>query len=492
MNTAPILITGMPRSGTSLIANMLGACGAFLGRTVGPAPENPRGFFENAAIREGIVKAQLVALRADPLGVQVLPEPEDTLALEPFAETLAEALTREGWSGGPWAYKDAKLTLLWPLWRREFPNARWVVVRRKKGEVVRSCLQTNFMRQHSSNSAFWMEFHDAYFRRMVALAESGAWHREVEPQKIFDGDWSEFEALVADLGLAFNKEACEACIQRSAWHARTDGVEPLYTKIRLNTEHDKVLDNIRSAFDRRTASMAAYSNKWPHRTGCVVGGGPSLKRHLKNLRRKQEAGAFVMATNNTHDYLIERGIVPDGLAIMDGRPGNAAFVQKPRDDVLYFIASQCDPSVFDALAGRNIVLWHASQNIGEAAVVGERIAGEPIIIGGSTVGLRAMVLELFMGMRDLHLYGMDSCYSGKQHHAYRQTLNDGEKMMAGDVFVGAGEFKRRFVCSAWQARQGEDFIGLMASRGHLFNTTVHGGGLIAALVDEMARRQQAA
>ena len=50
----PILVTGLPRSGTSLTTGCLHACGAWVGNTV-------KGFYENEAIRETVVKKFLRA-----------------------------------------------------------------------------------------------------------------------------------------------------------------------------------------------------------------------------------------------------------------------------------------------------------------------------------------------------------------------------------------------------------------------------------------------
>lgn len=53
----PVLICGLPRSGTSLTAGILAICGLWLGRTVpGGGSENPKGFFENVFLRERINK----------------------------------------------------------------------------------------------------------------------------------------------------------------------------------------------------------------------------------------------------------------------------------------------------------------------------------------------------------------------------------------------------------------------------------------------------
>ena len=70
----PILVTGLPRSGTSIVAGSLKRCGAWLGRTVGRGHSNPKGFFENRTLREQVNKGILEALGSDPLGVSSLPD----------------------------------------------------------------------------------------------------------------------------------------------------------------------------------------------------------------------------------------------------------------------------------------------------------------------------------------------------------------------------------------------------------------------------------
>ena len=114
----PILVTGIPRSGTSLVAGCLHACGAWVGETLAGNASNPEGYFENRALREGIVKPQLRQAGGDPLGVRRLPRLAG-LPVQPLlgGQVLGQ-LSRQGYAGDvPWLYKAAKLTLLWPVWQ---------------------------------------------------------------------------------------------------------------------------------------------------------------------------------------------------------------------------------------------------------------------------------------------------------------------------------------------------------------------------------------
>ncbi|RMG43527.1 MAG: hypothetical protein D6718_12070 [Acidobacteria bacterium] len=216
----PILVTGLPRSGTSLIAGCLERCGAFVGRCVEPTPENPKGFFENAFLRDEIDKRLLRALHADPRGVDPLPALAEVPGIRGLERVVLEALRIEGYDGRrPWLFKDAKLTLLWPAWATAFPAARWVIVRRREEDVVRSCLRTGFMRRRSGDPRFWRLFCRAYLDRLERLKASGAWWREIWPGGLVGGDLAPIERLCADLGLEPAREAIRRFVAPEHWHA---------------------------------------------------------------------------------------------------------------------------------------------------------------------------------------------------------------------------------------------------------------------------------
>lgn len=216
----PILVTGMPRSGTSLVAGCLHVCGAFTGACVEPTSENPKGFFENVFLREQINKRLLRALGADPRGVDPLPDPAAVPGIQGLARLAIDALRIEGYDAcGPWLFKDAKLTLLWPAWATAFPAARWVIVRRREEEVVRSCLRTRFMRQRSAEPVFWRLFCRAYLDRLERLKESGVWWCEIWPEMLVEGDLVPIEKLCAELGLDFARKPLAKLISPRHWHA---------------------------------------------------------------------------------------------------------------------------------------------------------------------------------------------------------------------------------------------------------------------------------
>lgn len=219
---SPIFILGLPRSGTSMIAGSIGICGAWTGSTVpGGSPVNPKGFFEHSVIREQVTKPILAGLGCDPLGVRKLPPVALHAEIPKLADAIRGILEKDGYKDDmPWLYKDAKLTLLWPIYKKAFPDAVWLVVRRDIEGFINSCLRTNFMKQHSQERDFWEKFAEAYLLRIEALKDSGARVLEISSPDIIGGELGELEKLVSRLGLTYREKELKEFISPAYWHGR--------------------------------------------------------------------------------------------------------------------------------------------------------------------------------------------------------------------------------------------------------------------------------
>jgi hypothetical protein len=217
---APVLITGLPRSGTSMVTGLLGVCGLWLGHTVPGGQENIRGFFENVVLRERVQKEILSQGRFDPLGVRRLPPPAWHPVIKNLRAVVGAALGAQQYDGREiWGFKDAKLTLTWRPWHEHFPGARWVVVRRSSDEVIASCLRTSFMKQHSSDPVFWRQFVADYLERLEALQWAVGWCRSIEAGDVAAGRFDALEQLVGELGLTWRPEAMHAFVAPERWNA---------------------------------------------------------------------------------------------------------------------------------------------------------------------------------------------------------------------------------------------------------------------------------
>ena len=218
----------------------------------------------------------------------------------------------------------------------------------------------------------------------------------------------------------------------------------------------------------------------PHdKVALIVAGGPSLKDEIGSLVSHVHAGAHVFATNGVSNFLKDYAIRSDYQVIVDPRRENAQFVRGAGPHTICLFASTCDPKVL-AEAGDRLILWHPAFN-GILDMVG-RDKLRTYIGGGTTCGMKAMVLAWSLGYREIHLYGFDSCYRDDAHHAYAQSLNDGERRI--EV-----EFKdQKYSCAPWMIQQAEDFeVFAPQLMDNGVKLSVHGTGIIPAIAEECAQ-----
>lgn len=130
-----VVILGMHRSGTSLLAGSLEAAGLYLGEVKNESVYNRRGNKENESIRalnNALLKASGAAWNRPPPG-QIRWRPAD--------EERGRALIRPYLEvGRPWGFKDPRTIWLVEGWLRLLPNARMVGVFRHPSLVIRSII----------------------------------------------------------------------------------------------------------------------------------------------------------------------------------------------------------------------------------------------------------------------------------------------------------------------------------------------------------------
>lgn len=232
----------------------------------------------------------------------------------------------------------------------------------------------------------------------------------------------------------------------------------------INTSHNVLVENVKSSCARDLPWLDIQAEH--KETAVIVGGGPSLKGSIEQIRKLQ--GATIIALNGAAKFLIDHGIHPDWQILLDARKETAQFIA---DVGRYFVASTCAPEVFDALKGRQVVVYHPHIVGIEDAIP----SGKPIhlIGGGSTVGMLSLSIAYTQGYRDLRLFGYDSSYEDGNHHAYQQALNDGENCV--DVICEG----RKFKCAAWMATQAQEFQETSTNLVDLgCEIRVHGTGLL--------------
>lgn len=201
----PILITGIQRSGATIVTKILGLAGAELGEV--------SQMQENIVLRKWM-DSYYRTLNADVKGHYPLPEevivPKNTqVVLDLFSKSSA-----------PFAYKDSRNGQVWKMWHSIFPNTKWVIVRRRTGDVVDSCLKTGYMTAYKNPKVlekigkttaaegwlWWVRKQEERYREMLL---SGLDCRVVYPERIVEGDYFQMYELVQLLGLQWHDSIIE-------------------------------------------------------------------------------------------------------------------------------------------------------------------------------------------------------------------------------------------------------------------------------------------
>lgn len=215
----PIILTGCARSGTSMMAGCVHLSGAFGGVMSGPTRYNAKGYFENVYIKETLEKGYLREHNLDPLGQLELPVTKKLKIPFDWRAKVNNHMIGEGYKSGPWFYKGAKACLIWPVWHYAYPNAKWVIVRREKQDIVKSCLDTAFMHKRTTKESWgeWVDFHIEKFNEMI---NEGLNIKTIWPEKMVKGDYQQLYELIEWLGLKWDLQKMTEFVEPKLWKSR--------------------------------------------------------------------------------------------------------------------------------------------------------------------------------------------------------------------------------------------------------------------------------
>jgi hypothetical protein len=220
--TALILVTGADRSGVAMIAAVMSRCGAWCGQFQNLDEYDGRGSFENIAVKNALMTPLFKGLRADPTGQHPLPRIE---ACQRIVPSISGAWRRrfegiafsQGYAGGPAFYASYRSALVWPIWNGAFPDAKWVIVRRRDEDIVASCMKTGFMTAFKDDKG-WQKWLDSYKARFGEMVKAKLDVHQIWSDRMLHGHLSELHALVGEIkGLEWDETAVRDFIAPVLW-----------------------------------------------------------------------------------------------------------------------------------------------------------------------------------------------------------------------------------------------------------------------------------
>ena len=141
-----VCITGMHRSGTSMIARLLNLCGLYLGdeaELIRAAEDNPEGFWENrnfVDLNDEILSKLNGAWDVPPKLRQGWETSPEVLPLKNQAQELVERFEGHKY----WGWKDPRTSITLPFWQQLIPDLKVIVCMRNPLDVARSLARRGY------------------------------------------------------------------------------------------------------------------------------------------------------------------------------------------------------------------------------------------------------------------------------------------------------------------------------------------------------------
>ena len=341
----PVAIVGMHRSGTSMVAQLLGRCGIYLGEDgalLGPTADNRQGHWEHAGFHR--LNEEILAELG---GGWDMPPRVPTGWGEDIrlrgARTAAEALVESFDGREPWGWKDPRTSLTLPLWQELIPDLKLVWCLRHPLEVALS-LQRRGMFSYANSLTLWR----IYNERVMSGLEDGNWIL-TEYDAYFERPESELRRLLSHLEIPYSQSSITEAVAVPANGLRHSRFAPdALANASVAAEIVELYETLRSLASSAVASGVAPVSSTGHRGQRVVderavevlaqrmepedgdgAPGPAQGHYTRQVRalaalieRRTAAGARVLVVSNGDPALVRlRGRSGSHFPqLSDGRP----------------------------------------------------------------------------------------------------------------------------------------------------------------------------
>lgn len=206
----------------------------------------------------------------------------------------------------------------------------------------------------------------------------------------------------------------------------------------------------------------------------LVAYGPSLKDTWREIKRP------ILTISGAHDFLIERGVIPDYHIDCDPREHKVTMLKQAHPQVKYRMASVCYPSLWPKLNGYDVEIWHLHNGPETDQWVKANDPGGPVLGGGSTAGMRALEVGSMLGYRRFEVHGIDASFESEEvRHA---GLHLGKKQNIVTVNVDGVWFKS----SPQMIEAAKEMIQFI--QNYDVELAFHGHGLQQAMVKHFLKR----
>lgn len=236
---------------------------------------------------------------------------------------------------------------------------------------------------------------------------------------------------------------------------------------------DTILDQVELNAKRRDVPNLPTREYTP-RIMVYVGGGPTLKNFLDEIKEKCESDKYdVFTSNKTCSWLLSQGVRPNFHIIVDPTERKVKDLEYG-EPVELILGLQCHPKLFERAKEKGAKVWkflaasitNADGRTDRQAAKDACYPEDPVMLGiggGSMCGTRMIYFAAARGYRRLEYYGVDGSIEMKKGPNDVQAIScyayfkpRGENII--ETTAGNG---KTFYSTITLARQGEELVQLL-------------------------------
>ncbi|MEQ9306175.1 MAG: sulfotransferase [Marinoscillum sp.] len=232
----PIIVIGMHRSGTTLLARIMRILGVKMGRIRGKDTDESL-FFQ--ALNKAIINAchsewdNLHGFRE----VYSQPTIQSALTTSLLEVMQSGASTLHGQMKATiWGWKDPKNTVTLDLWKEVFPNAKIIFIYRNGVDVANSLVNRSMKSlslrtmQHQHGFKLWKEYN------MLAMAHYNAWDHEKRHLIKYEDLLQNPQSIISDLVAFLELNSDDTTIEKACALPRSPSNKPKKTEQEISSE----------------------------------------------------------------------------------------------------------------------------------------------------------------------------------------------------------------------------------------------------------------
>ena len=205
------------------------------------------------------------------------------------------------------------------------------------------------------------------------------------------------------------------------------------------------------------------------RKAVICAGGPSLADFVNNLR---SSDGDIFAIKNA-DYLLDNGVTPRYEVHVDAQLAELDLVSKDTK-VTYLVSNQSNPEMFEHLKGRKV--YEFNNRSSSTWQPKDR----PVISAGSNVTAHAIYLALWLGYKEIEIYGFD-CGRIETRDSSHITRDEG--LSAANLLITQKETGKKYLTNDQMLGMAQEALQIVKMAANLVDSiTVHGDGLLTHLI----------